>query len=201
MQKRVWPAISAIWILSGFFDRTTRRAGVPVAYSQGFHPHPKFSFGPPLTLGFSSIAEYVDISLSTPFPGFEQALISNLPDGFRFMEAKSVPDRTGSLSDIITLAEYTVSHENIENIDKRIDEILKKDDIFIIRVTKKGEKTVNIKPGIKEIQVIDSHSFSMILSIDKDTAVKPSEVLNMLFGERERYQVTRAGQYAVPGWH
>src|SRR5690606_33558809 len=44
--------------------RALRRAGLPVAYSQGFHPLPKMAFGPPLPVGVESEAEFVDITFT-----------------------------------------------------------------------------------------------------------------------------------------
>ena len=49
------------------FERTCRRARIPVLYSEGFNPHPKFSFAPPLTLGFSSESEYLDMEIEENF--------------------------------------------------------------------------------------------------------------------------------------
>jgi len=45
------------------FDRAARRAKISLVYSQGFHPRPKLSFGPPLSLGVGSIAEYLDLEV------------------------------------------------------------------------------------------------------------------------------------------
>ncbi len=72
------------------FDRTLRRAGIPVAYSQGFHPHPKISFGHPLPLGLKSIAEYADFTLSQPFPEIENTLSKELPGGVEHIGSKFV---------------------------------------------------------------------------------------------------------------
>ena len=53
--------VARIW------ERTLRKANIPVLYSQGFSPHPRISFGLALPTGFESEAEYVDIHLGEEF--------------------------------------------------------------------------------------------------------------------------------------
>ena len=48
------------------FERSVRRAGLPVAYSKGFSPHPKIAFGSGLPVGFASEVELLDIQLTEP---------------------------------------------------------------------------------------------------------------------------------------
>ncbi len=47
------------------FARAVRRAGFPVVFSQGMHPHPKFSFGPAVSVGIGSLCEFIDVELET----------------------------------------------------------------------------------------------------------------------------------------
>ncbi|MDP3186130.1 MAG: TIGR03936 family radical SAM-associated protein, partial [Anaerolineales bacterium] len=46
--------------LQRIWERTARRAGLPLVYSQGFHPQPKIQIAAALPLGFSGRAELVD---------------------------------------------------------------------------------------------------------------------------------------------
>jgi len=180
------------------FDRTLRRSGIPVAYSQGFHPHPKISFGHPLPLGCRSEAEYVDISLTEPFPGIGQALRRGFPEGIGLVEIRSIPDKTRSLTSIVSLAEYFVRRDLEQAHADIIDEILGKKSIVVSRVSKKGERTVDIRRGIKDIRVAEDMSgFTMLLRLDGGNSVKPSEVLELIFPGETVDDVTRIEQYAV----
>ena len=49
-----------------FFQRAVNRTGLPIAYTQGFNPHPVMSFGSALALGWTSEYEVIDIKLSAP---------------------------------------------------------------------------------------------------------------------------------------
>ncbi|MBT4484317.1 MAG: DUF2344 domain-containing protein, partial [Candidatus Latescibacteria bacterium] len=180
------------------FDRTFRRAGIPVAYSQGFHPHPSISFGHPLPLGIKSRAEYADFSLSIPFTGIEAALQKGFPDGFHLVKIRSIPDNAKSLSSIVSLAEYFVRCEVNDTLITNISDILKCESIPVKRITKKGEKIVDIRSGIVEISIADDRSgFNMLLSLDSRQQARPSELLELISADGRLNDVTRTEQYAV----
>lgn len=90
------------------FNRALRRAKIPMAYSQGFNPHPKMSFGPPLAVGFESEAELVDIELTiySELSTMIKNLSREMPPGINLMEGQEVPLVTKSLSASIIGAEY-----------------------------------------------------------------------------------------------
>ncbi len=90
------------------FNRALRRAKIPMAYSQGFNPHPKMSFGPPLAVGFESEAELVDIELTNylELSTIIKNLSREMPPGINLMEGQEVPLVTKSLSASINGAVY-----------------------------------------------------------------------------------------------
>ncbi len=81
-----------------------------MAYSQGFNPHPKMSFGPPLAVGFESEAELVDIELTiySELSTMIKNLSREMPPGINLMEGQEVPLVTKSLSASIIGAEYEI---------------------------------------------------------------------------------------------
>ena len=89
------------------FIRACRRAKLPLSYSQGFNPHPLISFLMPLSLGFTSECEYVDIGLEGEISADEAIARLNaaLPDGFLVVSAGAPHDKPGD----ITSAVYKVS--------------------------------------------------------------------------------------------
>ncbi|NDY41851.1 TIGR03960 family B12-binding radical SAM protein, partial [Dissulfurirhabdus thermomarina] len=72
------------------FHRAARRAALPVRYSEGFHPMPRLSFGPPVPLGTESQAEWAVLVLERPVPPGEVAerLNAHLPEGLRVVSAE-----------------------------------------------------------------------------------------------------------------
>jgi Uncharacterized protein conserved in bacteria (DUF2344) len=86
------------------FERAFAAAGVPVSYSEGFHPHVRMSFGPPLKTGWESLEEYMDLQLETPMDEMAAAVNTKLPDGMRVTQVVPIDDRTPKLAvDIVAI--------------------------------------------------------------------------------------------------
>ena len=92
------------------FARALRRSAIPTLFSEGFHPHPKVSFGPALTVGVESICEYMDAELSKPLPPslIKDSINKYLPDGLEVMRVKETPYNTPSLNSFITHYAYEI---------------------------------------------------------------------------------------------
>ncbi len=148
------------------FGRTLRRAGIPVAYTQGFHPHPKLSFGYPLPLGFSSFAEYVDITLEKPASGMEALLEKGFPEGMESVAIRAIPDKSDSLSSVVNRIEYGVRAVLDDALIETLRSIMERDSITVTRETKKGTKTIDIRPGILSLEpAADDSGFVMLVSV------------------------------------
>jgi radical SAM family uncharacterized protein/radical SAM-linked protein len=93
------------------FTRAVKRAEIPVKYSQGFHPHPKFSFATALSVGVESFAEYLDIEVSPEFDPnqLKESLNRSLPDGISVVNSWAVPLKSPSLSTIMDRVCYRVT--------------------------------------------------------------------------------------------
>jgi radical SAM family uncharacterized protein/radical SAM-linked protein len=91
------------------FDRALRAARVPMAYSQGYNRHAKIAYGPPLSLGASSAAEYFDLDLAQPC-AWDAILKMNgvLPDGVRIVDGRPFQRNGDSLMSVISRADYRV---------------------------------------------------------------------------------------------
>lgn len=91
--------------------RAFRRLGLPLFYSQGFHPKPDLVFGPALSLGVASLAEYVDVKITADVDA--AALLRDLsassPDGLRFTAGTRLAPGTPSLGKLIEAARYAVA--------------------------------------------------------------------------------------------
>jgi len=118
--------------LHKIWERTARRAGLPLAYSQGFHPLPKIQLAAALPLGFSARAELVDIWLDTGSknsslrpqsevrlfqgasrrlrtPGIHTALQSAAPPGLGILKVEEVDERAPASQTQVVSAEYEVT--------------------------------------------------------------------------------------------
>jgi radical SAM family uncharacterized protein/radical SAM-linked protein len=169
------------------FERAIRRCGIPIAYSEGFHPHPKISFGPPLPLSFISEAEYLDLQLTEPFSNeFLLKLNKTLPQGFKILEAKTIFTKAESLSSVINSALYKIEIPLTETeIKEKIEYILSQRNLMVSRVSKEELKEVDIRFEIFKLEN-EGSTLSMLLSVGSSGHAKPQEVLRYGFGMKEK---------------
>jgi radical SAM-linked protein len=102
--------------LHKIWERTARRAGLPLAYSQGFHPQPKLQLAAALPLGFSARLELLDIWLdmesadsSLRLSDIQTALQKAAPPGLGIVKIEEVDTRLPALQTQVVAAEYEVT--------------------------------------------------------------------------------------------
>ena len=95
---------------AALIERAIRRAKLPVAYSEGFNPHMKFSFASALAVGVTSEAEVMDVELSRPVaqPEAWDRLAAALPPGVRLGRLVPYEGKAKSLMAAVDRAEYRV---------------------------------------------------------------------------------------------
>lgn len=126
------------------FTRAVSRGGVPILFSLGFHPHPRFSFGTATSVGVESQAEYMDMFVVSGISPLEvrERLNGVLPEGLRIMESEEVDAKSPSISTLIDATRYriTVPGADPAELQKRCVQFLAHD-TFAIQRTKKGQTT------------------------------------------------------------
>ncbi|MGI6146267.1 MAG: DUF2344 domain-containing protein [Firmicutes bacterium] len=136
------------------FERAVRRARLPVAYTEGYHPHPKYSFATALGVGMTSEAEYVDIELidRADSPVGSRAVLEavgrELPPGLSVLAVAQVMEgsRTG-LASGIRWASYRV--EISLGMALAAAELLGQASFEIEIAGKGGKKTVDVRPMVR----------------------------------------------------
>ena len=172
-------------------ERALRRAKLPVAHSVGFNPHMRLSFGPALSVGVASDAEYVDVELTEPVDAarFGSALTAKLPPGLVFVAAKPVSSTT-ALAAALNLAEYQITAqvaptpENLTATKNAVAAFQAADSVPYVRRTPKGEKTLEVKQFLAgDVALVaeqDGIRLTFRLRMTSAGAVKPQEVLRLL---------------------
>jgi radical SAM-linked protein len=166
------------------WERIFRRAELPLAYSQGFHPQPRINLASALPLGFTSQAELVDVWLENPLP-LEQvveALKRALPPGLILIEVQEADPRSPSLQTQVIASEYIVTLlDLVDKLDDRLAEILKSSELLRERRNKKYD----LRPLIQELTRLSDDEYGrsclrMRLSAQDGATGRPEEVLNAL---------------------
>lgn len=98
---------------SRLFQRAGNRAHWPIAYSGGFHPHPRVSYGPSLPVGVAGEREYFDVLLTEDLDAaeFRAALDDNLHDGFEILDVRKIGDRVPQIEARVDGFEYRISFD------------------------------------------------------------------------------------------
>jgi radical SAM family uncharacterized protein/radical SAM-linked protein len=168
------------------FERAIRRAELPVTYSQGFHPHQKLSFGPPLPHGYSSECEYLDIQIEGACTlEHIKELSRTLPDGFFVCDHKIIYSKAPAISTLLNRAVYRIRGDfgDCELLEARLSAILQRGSIIAGRTTKDGSKAVEIRPAIYRLELLEIESepkIEMELGLGTGGYAKPNEVLEVL---------------------
>lgn len=164
-------------------ERIIRRADLPVAFSQGFSPAMKLSFGPPLSVGFTSESELMEITLEQQFMNYMmEALQRSAPDGFAIYEAATVLSKGKSISALLNRACYTVPlvhWADPDNLQQRLTDLLAKSEVEVERQSKDTVKRLDIRSAIYDLS-IDADVVAMTLGIGDGGYARPGEILELL---------------------
>lgn len=142
-------------------QRAFRRANIELAFSQGFNPHPKMSYGNALALGVESYGEYVDIEIKDDIGSQElmDRINNQLPDGMQFEKCIELEGGERALAANIMFGDYEFEIENINKLDeetvlKNLEKLKNSESILTTRRNKKKKIVeVDIRPLIKTIDI------------------------------------------------
>ena len=160
------------------------RAKLPMWYTEGFNPKPKMIFAAPLSIGAESMCEFMDIRLIKKLPPEDviEALNDNMTDEMQVIEAYYPTEKFTELKWL----KYTMKVKSTMDsaiLAEKCNEIFAKNEITVLKKTKSGEQTVDIKPLIRsavaraegELAVLD-----LTLSADQSKFLNPEYVADVL---------------------
>ncbi|MFC1683383.1 TIGR03960 family B12-binding radical SAM protein [Candidatus Zixiibacteriota bacterium] len=167
------------------FERSIRRAELPIAYSEGFHPHPKIAFGPPLPLGLTSTAEFLDMQFDRPLRGdLVNRLSGSMPAGLKILAATAIFRKTQSLAAAINVAEYRADLDGVEipeNLDQILDGLLAAEHLPIKRSFPRETKEVDIRGKLLDLRLEEmGRVLKMRLRTGEGGHVRPQEILRLI---------------------
>jgi radical SAM-linked protein len=138
-------------------ERALRRADVPMAFSAGFHPHPKISYANAAATGTASEAEYVEISVTQRVEpeSVRTALDEALPDGIDILEV--VEAAPGALADRLQASDWLIEFAGVppEDLRAALETLLARDTAEVTRLTKSGPRTFDVRASIVSARVLD----------------------------------------------
>ncbi len=176
--------------LHRLWERAARRAELPLAYSQGFHPQPKMTIAAALPLGFSSRCEVIDLRLEREIPleGLRERLQNTLPAGIQVSNVETVDDKLPALQTQVASAEYEVTlmaAVDGSELKQKIDAAMQAESI----IRERRGKTYDLRPLMEELALTPTSlpegegqgvRVFMRLAAREGATGRPEEVLDML---------------------
>lgn len=168
--------------------RAFRRAGLPVAYSQGFNPHMKYSLASALGVGVVSYAEFVELELTEPVEPLEaaNAFKKALPRGIRVLAVDAVENSAPALMSVAGGAEYRVTLPWQGEIQAAVKQFNEAPELFFEKEAPKAKnkiKRIDVKFYIPEIEASregGNLSLHFHCRITPDGSMKAVDLLNTL---------------------
>jgi len=198
--------VARIW------ERALRRAGLPVAYTEGFSPRPRLSFGLALPTGYESDAEYLDVDLLDPIGSFAtsdpgpddpeargpravgldelpERFTTRLPVGFRATAVVAVEPGGGSLQEIVTSCSWAIALAGVDaaRVADAAAAALAAPSLPLVRSRKGRETLDDLRPGLLALRAAPpTEEGRPVLLADLATqprALRPSELLAACFAD------------------
>jgi radical SAM family uncharacterized protein/radical SAM-linked protein len=175
------------------FRRLARRSGFPIAFTSGFSPKVKLSYGPPLSVGYESSSEYIELCFTQKIniEDVESNFSKLLPIGFKLLDIKRVPLNFPNIDILSNVAEYEIKNINISQ--KKIDEFLCQSSIIVKKTKKDKIIETDAKPLIRSFRN-ENGVLKLQLRFGKVGNIKPEIVLEKLLGENQK---NCAGVYVI----
>ena len=197
--------VARIW------ERALRRAGLPVAYSEGFSPRPRLSFGLALSTGHESHGEYLDVNLREDAPGgdvacelFALQVNPALPVGLEVQAVEPLAPGADSLQQAVTSCTWHFELSGLTEGEREaaIERTLASDEIVVTRERKGQEVTEDIRPCILDLQVLPPGTGCGVVEAELATqprSLRPAELVNALDPALHADRVVRIHQWTQVG--
>ena len=147
--------------LGKIWERSLRRAGMPLKYSQGYNPRPKLHFAAPLPVGCGSEADLLDVWFETPVAPEPMlaALTGVVPPDLSVIDVRIAPETEAALSEQLVAAEYRVWLRDVPEVvvESAIAAFLNSDTLTLAKRGRKYRgKTYDLRPLVEALRLEDA---------------------------------------------
>ena len=163
--------------------RAIRRAGIPVKYSEGFHPKPVISFEDALPIGLESLNEifYLSVHDDVKTQTITNGLNRHLPEGLHILSCHLAP--TKSSNNTFGPVIYMATSQNGFFDEEKMNHFKKMSEFIVARFNRKGKtKKINLKEMVINLTLLAPNQLRMTLRSEPGQTVRPFEVLEKVFG-------------------
>jgi radical SAM-linked protein len=187
------------------WERALRKAALPVAYSTGFSPRPRLSFGLALPMGAGSIAEYVDIEFATdvPLDGLAERLSEAMPVGFDVLAlTEKVPGQV-SLQEDVVACDWELELDGVPAEDARraVDAAMAEPQLLLERERKGEKRTDDVRPSIEALAIEEADRVVLRARLATvGRGLRPAELISVVFPGRGDHTEVVHGVLRTEQW-
>ena len=189
------------------WERAFRRTGVSLAYTAGFSPRPKISFGLALPTGHESVAEYLDVELADEAPqdieGVVESLSDALPVGVDATGGVILDPGAGSLQEEVTSCTWTIQVPGVSlsGVEQLVANALAADSLVVTRTRKGREVTDDLRQALLVVSAVETMDGPTVRCelLTQPRGVRPTELLAALDPALELGGVCRMHQWIERG--
>ena len=164
------------------WERTFRRSGLPLAYSQGFHPQPRLNLACALPLGFTSECEMLDawLECDLPLQQLYQAIAGVLPPGLEMHGMNIIDVQAPALQTQVASAVYLITFlDDLPDLNERVQRISSSEHLPRLR----RNKSYDLRPLIEQISLLPQNDdgnrrLHIQLSARESATGRPEELLD-----------------------
>ncbi len=134
------------------WERVFRRSGLPLQYSQGFHPQPRLHLACALPVGITSDCELLDAWLEMEFPlqQVQEAVHKALPPGLQLSQLQQIDDRAPALQTLVSSAVYVITFlDEVSDLAERLQRLGEAEHLFRTR----HHKSYDLRPLIESLDL------------------------------------------------
>ncbi len=173
-----------------YFQKLNRRAGIDVAYSEGYSPHQKMSFAQPLSVGVESLSEYFDLEIKGAVSSEDLIERYNRcqAEGIWVEDIVLLPEQAKNAMASIAAADYEVRfREGFSgpfDLKDAVREFLEAKQWLETKETKKGSRQIDLKELTLTLRAEEDDSLFMTLSAASGSNLKPVQLIESIFQKK-----------------
>ena len=170
------------------FERAFRIEALPLAFTEGFSPRPKVSFGLALSTGYESDDEYLDVSFAdaVDVDAVVAGLAGALPEGITVVDGAVLRDGAPALQEAVTAVDWELTVADADGapfadavLAESVAAVLAADELVVARTRKGRTRDGDVRPAIRGLEAVGG-SRLVLAAEAQPQSVKPVEVLTAL---------------------
>lgn len=180
--------------LMATLEYAMRRAGLPLALSEGFSPRPRMSLASPLPVGYIGERELLEITLKEPLPPDDVRAVLGpaLPEGIEIVEVLPIAATTKKAAARIVAAVYRVDlPQPIPDLTARVAVLLGRSTLPVVETREDGIRTRDLRPLVRAFDAVSPTSLRLAVALNEAGTVRPEQILTLMDLSPDGARITR----------